>query len=89
MRRKENEEIVHVSHVIERRSLVLDHCVSACQMQTCQNGGKCINNFKNIKCDCIGTGYEGSICEQGKCLRYQKTSVDELESFQSINKISV
>ena len=59
------KEIVHVSHLIERRSLVLDECVNACQIQSCQHGGKCINNFRNINCYCIGTGYEGNFCQRG------------------------
>lgn len=64
-RRMKKKEIVHVSHLIERRSLVLNECVNACQIQSCQHGGTCINNFRNINCYCIGTGYEGTLCQRG------------------------
>ena len=40
-------------------------CVSACDTDNpCQHGGKCVNLYTSIECDCFQTGHHGSHCEK-------------------------
>ncbi len=44
-------------------------CVDACKThkdRNCGNGGKCINRFSRVNCDCAGTGFEGTNCTTRK-----------------------
>lgn len=42
-------------------------CLNECRAQNpCLNNGRCINRFSKAKCDCSGTGFEGTKCEKGK-----------------------
>ncbi|XP_066923357.1 neurexin-1a-like [Clytia hemisphaerica] len=59
-----HHRIPHINHLIERRGLVLDDCIDTCAVQMCQNGGTCVNNYRNVTCDCMGTGFEGVTCEK-------------------------
>lgn len=34
-----------------------------CRNITCQNGGRCVQDEHGARCDCSGTGFEGSACQ--------------------------
>ena len=46
----------------------MNGCINACSLQSCENGGHCINKFEHALCDCKGTGYEGFACQIGNTL---------------------
>jgi len=52
-----------IKNVIDESSAVANGCVDACSVQSCENGGRCINKYEYAYCDCKGTGYEGQSCE--------------------------
>ena len=44
-------------------------CTDACETHAnrqCDNGGKCVNKFSSVACDCFGTGFEGRNCSNRK-----------------------
>nr|XP_047126984.1 uncharacterized protein LOC124808033 isoform X2 [Hydra vulgaris] len=46
-------------------NLIQEGCVNACLIQSCYNGGRCINYYDHVVCDCFGTGFKGIACETG------------------------
>lgn len=60
------QSVIHSGSTLQEKNQVIADCIDACSIQTCQNGGKCLNNFKNVTCDCVGTGYEGDTCDKSK-----------------------
>ncbi|XP_047126983.1 neurexin-1a [Hydra vulgaris] len=44
-------------------NLIQEGCVNACLIQSCYNGGRCINYYDHVVCDCFGTGFKGIACE--------------------------
>lgn len=57
--------------------------VDQCDNEPCQNGGICSHTAKGFRCDCDGTGYEGSVCEQNinECAVEWRTSTVDLDGF--------
>ena len=53
-------------YFIEESRAVMNGCINVCSLQTCENGGHCINKFEHAYCDCKGTGYEGFACQIGE-----------------------
>lgn len=34
-----------------------------CESQPCQNEGRCIDQIGGFRCECLGTGYSGTVCQ--------------------------
>ena len=52
-------------------------CLDACQPSNkCMNGGKCQNFFSGYRCDCLGTGFEGEFCNEGRSLPSFEATAD-------------
>lgn len=53
----------HDEKFIEIKQAILDGCIDACAVQSCQNGGECVNHYNAITCDCRSSGYTGKTCD--------------------------
>jgi len=40
-------------------------CISACETENpCQYGGRCVNLYTSVECDCFQTSHHGGYCEK-------------------------
>ncbi|ESO92611.1 hypothetical protein LOTGIDRAFT_162527 [Lottia gigantea] len=63
------EDGILIAIPIQKISGVTQGCSDLCTgSNPCQNGGRCINMYTTTKCDCFGTNYEGSKCENKEIL---------------------
>ena len=47
--------------------------IDECSTSTpCSNSGTCNNSPGSYSCDCTGTGYNGTYCDDGKIYTYEK-----------------
>ena len=45
-------------------------CIGACDMNPCENGGKCIEMYRDFLCDCSLSAFDGPFCRGDVSYRY-------------------